>query len=312
MLKKVTLTTLMLLILIYIGICYTLSNRVLTPNSSLERTKARIQSSWGTSFEELMVKMPEAKDLRIQGFEGVPISGKYFEVSDTAKCAIIFIHGWSGTWAGMLKYAPVFEDCGCQMIFYDHRVHGESGGEYPTGGIKEKEDLWAVTKWVANKYDLGYDQIGWAGASWGAATALQAAAINEDVGFVLADASYQDWYSTIFERAIRDYGVVINVLTPGVMAFVNWRTGIDYKDASPILAASHITEPVLLIHSRTDTQTSSEQSVNISKKLNASSEFHHLDWGNDHTADVWDSKDQFAQLVSAFMKKRTQFPFECN
>ena len=86
------------------------------------------------------------------------------------------------------------------------------------------------------------------------------------------------------------------------MEIVNWRTGIDYREASPLKATAKIKEPVLLIHSKTDASTDSQQSVNIAKNLNAKSTFHHLDWGGDHTKDVLINKERFRKVVKAFLK----------
>jgi dipeptidyl aminopeptidase/acylaminoacyl peptidase len=312
MLKKFFIALIFLLLTGYLFLSYSLSNRILEPHSSLERTKGRIQSGWGTTFEAIMDSMPEPEVFTLEGVDGVPLKGRYFRMNDTANCAIIFAHGWSSTWAGMLKYVPPFEECGCDLVLYDHRSHGESGKAHPTAGIKEKEDLWRVTEWTQAKLSLSSQQIGWMGASWGAATALQAGASEKDVAFIVADAPYQDWYSAIFERALRDYGSGIHAFSFGVMSIVNWRAEVDYTQASPINLADQITEPVLLIHSRGDLQTNSQQSVNISKRLKAqTSIFHHLDWGNDHTKDVIANREGYTQLVQDFLKEKVKGFGEC-
>ena len=245
--------------------------------------------------------MPVPADFSIQTFDEVKLKGKYFTKNDTAKCAVILCHGWTSTWAGMLKYAPVLEDCPCDLVMYDHRTHGESGGDYPTGGIRESKDLLAVTKWVQKEKNYTEKQIGWLGASWGAATVLMAGANEKDVAFIIADAPFQDWYSAIFERAIRDYGSGIEWMSYGVMGMVNLRAGVDFENASALKVASKIEEPVLLIHSLMDSETASHQSENIAEKLNNHSIFHLLKWGGDHTEDVRINKDRFKGLVNDFL-----------
>lgn len=65
---------------------------------------------------------------------------------------------------------------------------------------------------------------------------------------------------------------------------------------------SQVEEPVLLIHSQTDTETNSQQSIILSKKLqNNKSVFHHLDWGGDHSRDVYNNKDRYKVLVNDFL-----------
>ena len=303
LIKRLLFLLLILFIAGYAYLSWSFSNLILHPNSSMELTKSRITSNWGKSFDTIMDSLPSPSDFSVVSFDGIQIKGKYFQKADTTQCAVILAHGWTDTWAGSLKYVPVLEDCSCDLVFYDHRAHGESGGDFPTGGIKESKDLLAVTEWVQEKKGLSNQQIGWLGASWGAVAVLEAGADAKNVAFIIADAPFQDWYSAIFERAIRDYGFVVNVVSAGVMGMVNWRAGVDYREASALEAASKIEEPVLLIHSQTDRETNSQQSVNISKQLNPkNSTFHHLDWGGDHTRDVLFSTDRYKDLVNDFLK----------
>ncbi len=301
--KRILIIFSLLLVLGYGMICWFFSNLILTTNSSMERTQSRIAEHWHFPMETYLAKLPPPKNFEVKSFDENIIRGKYFQRKDTAACAIVLVHGWSSTWAGMLKYTPLFEDCDCDIVMYDHRSHGASGKGLPSGSVNEARDLMAVTNWVQKNHQLSDTQIGWMGASWGGATVLKAGAESKNVGFIIADAPFQDWYSAIFERAERDYGFISKIVAPGVMQLVNWRTGVDYRNASPILAAPQIDEPVLLIHSEGDTQTASTQSVNISKHLtHPNSVFHHTQWGSEHTRDILDHTDQFIGLVDKFME----------
>ena len=228
----------LLLIIIYIGISWFLSSQILSPKSSLALSKEKMKTDWGTSYEAMMSLLPKPVDFTIDSFDGVPLKGKYFASEVTPKCVIIAPHGWTGTWAEMLKYVPALADCVYDLVLYDHRAHGDSGKVYPTGGINEAKDLLAVTEWVQKTKGFENSKIGWLGSSWGASTVLKAGESGKQVGFMILDSPFQDWYSAIFERAIRDYGVGVNLMSFGVMQIVNWRTGIDYRKASPLLAAN--------------------------------------------------------------------------
>ncbi len=304
MLKRVLLALAILILVIYSFVCWSLSGRVLFPNSSIEKTKSTIARYWGTTYEASLENMPSSTDFAVETRDGLTLNGKYYTTSDSSTCAIIFPHGWGAIWADMLKYVPVFSDCNCDYVMYDHRAHGNSEGTYATGGIKEADDLWKITDWVTETKKFEYSNIGWIGSSWGAATALIAASGSKNVGFVIADSPFQDWNSAVFERAIKDYGKGINLIAPGVMQLVSFRAGIDHEENSPINKASGIDEPVLLIHSKGDKQTSSTQSLNISRNLNpATSQFYHTEWGNDHVMDVINNKEEYRQYVNDFLSK---------
>lgn len=304
MLRKVLSFLALFFVIGYLFLSWKLSARVLNPGSSMELTQKRIVEQQGTTFEEMMTELPVPSDYEVESFDGTVLRGKYFVKSDSTDCAIILSHGFSATWAGMLKFERVLRDCDCDIVVYDQRAHGESGGEYPTGGINEAKDLLAITDWVGEKTGFPDSKIGWVGASWGAATVLNAGADEREMAFIIADAAFQDWYTAIFERAEKEYGLMAKVIGPGVMQVVNWRTGVEYRKASSLNLASEIDEPVLLIHSKFDSQTGYQQSVNISKKLNDRSTTHILDWGGDHTRDVFQNREKYQVLVNDFLRKQ--------
>ena len=301
--KRFLLVLFLLTIVGYVILSYSLSNRILTTNSSFDKTLHDIEKYWDTSYEDMMAMLPPPSDFAVQSDDGLSISGKYFAVSDSASCLFIFAHGWARSWPNMLKYYPVVEQCGCDIIMYDHRAHGDSEGDFPTGGIMESKDLLSVTDWAKENKQFDYDQIAWVGSSWGAGAALIAGADHRNPAFIIADSPYEDWYTAIFERAIEDYGSWINGIAPAVMFWVNLRAEIDYREASPIVAAKAIEEPVFLIHSKADPKTNSQQSVNIADHLNASSVFYHTEWGNIHVMDVISNRSEVQAMITQFIQQ---------
>lgn len=299
-----------LIIAVYISASWVLSNRVLIPNSTSEKTLEKINIYWSDLYEEQKALLPKPSSFSVTSFDGLSLSGNYFNYSETAQCVIIMAHGWGVSWEDMIKYIPAISHCECNIVMYDHRAHGESEGKYGTGGIKEAKDLLTVTDWVQKTYQFTDQQTGWLGSSWGAAAALTAAATEKDVAFIIADAPFQDWYSAVFERAIRDYGNGIKLLAPGVMQMVNWRADVEYLNANVLKTARKIEEPVLLIHSEKDQATGYSQSVNISKELNSKSTFHLTQWGNMHVMDVVNNQNELKELINNFLMKERLFQYD--
>lgn len=290
-------------VLIYMGISWTFAEKIILPKTSPEKSFKRLAND-GLDHEKMMADLPQPQGFEIYSEDSTSIKGWYFKQDSTAECAVVLAHGWTATKISMLRYYHLFDECDCDIVMYDHRAHGESGGTYATGGILEKLDLIAVTNWLSNETKLPMSKIGWLGVSWGGATVLQAGSIQKDIGFIIADAPFQTWKTAITERALVDYGSWVNFFTPMVFTIVNWRTGIDHKDANSALLAAEIEAPVLLIHSKDDSQTASTQSVNIAKNLNKNSRFHHLTWGSDHSKDITQNKERYTLLVSDFLAKR--------
>lgn len=292
-------------VIIYSLISWALSERVLIPESSYEKTINSINENWGKPYDYWLGLLPEAVPFTVETFDGLELRGNYFALSDSSTCAIIFAHGWGSTWPGMIKYVPAFENCNCDYVFYDHRVHGESGGQYATGGIYEANDLLAVTDWVNAQKGFSDGQIGWMGSSWGAATSIMAGVDRRSVAFIIADAPFQDWYSAVFERGVREYGAGVKLLSLGVIQAVELRSGIDFQEASAVEIINQVDEPILLLHSKADSATASTQSVNLAANMKQqNSEFHHLDFGNDHVKDVLNNTEEWRNLVEGFLRKQ--------
>ena len=302
-LKRALVIIIIIVAAIYLFISWSLSGRVIFPESSFEKTKKTIENDWSRSYPEMIGQLPQGVPFEVETFDGLMLKGRYFK-GDSTNCAIIMAHGWGETWHGMLKYVPAFDDCNCDFVFYDHRVHGESDGKYATGGINEAKDLLAVTNWVNRKTGYADDQIGWVGSSWGAATSIYAGVDDRTMAFIIADAPFQDWYSAVFERAIKEYGSGIKIISGGVMQVVNFRTGVDYKEASARNLVAEVDEPFLLIHSKADSATASFQSVNIAANMNKdNSRFYHTEFGNDHVRDVLNNTEDIRNIVSSFLKE---------
>ncbi len=301
--KKLLLGLVALLLLSYIGLAYYFSSLVIhPPRRDNVEVRGLMQTRAGIDIHTYRDQMPSGEDFTVSTSDGeVELAGTYFG-QDTNRCAVIIAHGYGSTRISMTKYAPIFFECGCDVVLYDHRGHGESGGEHGTGGVLEAEDLHSITEWTEERTQLSRQQIGWMGESWGGSTVLQAGATGDDVAFIIAESSFQDWESAVFERAKRQYGNWIAYMKSAVFSLVSWRTGIDAWGSSPLSKAPDISEPTLILHSKSDALTASEQSVNIAAALPAAtSKFHHLDWGSSHGNNIFTKPSDYRTLLLDFI-----------
>jgi len=289
-----------ILAFLYIGLLWYFSSLIIHPNrKAVERTHELISQG---STEAATYPTPE--EFEIEGERGAMLKGWYFHQSDSAECAVVLAHGIGQERSQMLTWAKIFWECGCEIAMYDHRGHGESEGDYVTGGILEKKDLFRVTDFVQNKTELPLDKIGWLGISWGGATVLEGGT-EKEMAFIISDSPFESWEAAIMERAIRMYGDGINYVRDGVMWMVDQRTDIEHEEASPLLAAGEVKSPVFLIHSRTDSATLSHQSERIDSALSEQGvphAFYHTDWGSPHVGDIDERPEEYKALVYQFLK----------
>lgn len=302
---KKFLLTLTTILLLYLAATYLISGMILhTPERSLQESRRIAIDRWKLPIDSLLEALPPPEEVTIDSpVDEVQLSGWYFDVNgqEPADCAILFAHGYSDNRMSMVKYTPPFADCGCDMLLYDHRGHGQSSEAYASGGINEATDLLAAHQWLRERTGLADNQIGWYGESWGAATALIAAGrYDTDPAWVVAESPYADWETAITERGARMFGGVLAAITPGAFWWAEARGGFDIEEASPLRYADRIDVPVLLFHSLQDTLTAPEQSDLLAERIDPNYlTYHALDWGAWHAHNVVWRREQYYDLVGA-------------
>jgi uncharacterized protein len=145
-----------------------------------------------------------------------------------------------------VRIAGHFVPAGWNVLAYDSRAHGESGGEACTFGAHEKQDLARVLATIEAR------PIVLLGSSLGAAVALQAAAQSSEIAAVISVATFSDLRTVARERA-PFFASDGNIRDAFKIAEAEGRFRVD--DASPVAAAPHIKAPVLIIHGAVDDET---------------------------------------------------------
>ncbi|HEY9576386.1 MAG TPA: alpha/beta fold hydrolase [Pseudobacillus sp.] len=166
---------------------------------------------------------------------------------------MIFCHGVTETKTNSIKYMNLFLAHGFNGIIYDHRRHGESGGQTTSYGYYEKEDLQAVVNELIRRE--GSDvSFGIHGESMGAATALLYAGLVEDrADFYIADCPFSDFRTQLVHQMKREIKAAPSLLVRLADWAVLMRGRFRLADVSPLKAVKNIKKPVLFIHSEEDT-----------------------------------------------------------
>jgi pimeloyl-ACP methyl ester carboxylesterase len=207
--------------------------------------------------------LPQPQNVTIQG-DGVSLAAWYFDNPRDERCAVVMLHGFSGSKAEVLAATPMFWQRGCDLVLYDARGHGESDRALLSFGVHEREDLLRVVEWLTAKTDLPRSRIGLIGWSYGAATSIQAASeAGGDVAFVIADSSFSSMGDITRVQAEKQYGSWAKIFVPGALLVSSIRGGFDARDPAPADAIRTVRSPVLLVHSRQDAFTPVEHSERI-------------------------------------------------
>ncbi|WP_445506586.1 alpha/beta hydrolase [Niallia sp. 03190] len=165
---------------------------------------------------------------------------------------IIISHGVTENKINSIKYMNLFLKRGYNVLIYDHRRHGESGGKTTSFGHYEKFDLKAVVDWVHE--NRGKDiLLGIHGESMGAATMiLYAGMLDDGADFYIADCPFSDFKEEIQHLISSEVKLPAKLLLPIADLFIRLREHYSLRDVSPITVIDKITKPMLFIHSEKD------------------------------------------------------------
>lgn len=201
----------------------------------------------GLSFEPIEVQSKSPR-------ETVMLKG-WLIPAQSPKMTVIFAHGYAGTrqekHISTLALAKKLHEKGYQIVMFDFRNSGESGGTVTTIGQEEKYDLLNMIKWTKQKFP---DQkIGLLGFSMGGATALLAAAESPDVAAVVADSPFNDLHNYLQENMSHWTNLPDVPFTPLMLFMMPYLVGVEPENVSPIKAVERIfPRPVLFIHGDAD------------------------------------------------------------
>jgi pimeloyl-ACP methyl ester carboxylesterase len=178
---------------------------------------------------------------------GVRLKGWRFRGEGPVKRGtIIYLHGTGDSRRWSPGIADHFTPAGYDLLAYDSRAHGESGGDACTYGVYERQDLLKVLAQVDHR------PIILLGVSLGAGVALQATAETHEVAAVIAVSTFSDLRRVGEERA-PFFASQRNIDDAFRLAEAEAKFHVD--DASPLAAAPRIQVPVLIIHGAKDTDT---------------------------------------------------------
>lgn len=190
------------------------------------------------------VKPPVFETVKFTASDGVRLAG-WFIPNKNSKKAVIICHGYpmdKGDVYGMSSFlAKNFN-----LLLFDFRAMGESGGFFSTGGAKETMDIDAAVAFLAAK---GFRTAGGFGFSMGASAILMSA--NPALTARVADAPYADLVEQL-AYIFKGYGALGRPLIRMMNCWSVLLLGVNMDEVSPLRRAAELTGPLLLIHGDTD------------------------------------------------------------
>ena len=205
----------------------------------------------------------EYKEYSIKSFDGLKLTGRYYECIKGAPIEIMF-HGYRGNAERDLSTGikRAFK-CNRNVLLVNQRASSTSEGHVISFGINERKDCLEWAKFVSNEF--GNDvKIILTGISMGAATVLMASCMDlpENVKGILADCGYNK-PSDIIKNTIKNMKLPENIFYPFVKLGAKIFGKFNLEETSPFEAVKNSKVPIIFIHGEND----SIVPCHMSKKL---------------------------------------------
>ena len=260
---------------------------------------------WYSTFTNLLephdAGLPQ-EDVTLSTKEGYKLSCWFVRQPANAKGTVIYLHGVGDCKIGGIPYARLFYGRGFNVFLYDSRRHGKSEGPYCTYGFYEKLDLSTVIDYLMSRTDSLIGKIGVFGTSMGAAVALQAAAIDQRIEAVVAEASFTDLRTIMVDYQKRIIKLPWHFLRNLAMSRSQKLAQFKARYVSPIYAVQGVHKPVFFIHGTDDTRIRAEYSRALYNNANQPKELLLIHKG-DHTDLLNVGGSEYEQRIVAFFER---------
>lgn len=213
---------------------------------------------------------------------------------------VVLVHGYTYSHHGVIKYAKMMISLGFNVILYDHRNHGLSGGKNTTLGFYEHHDLKTVIDHVYKSY--GDDiLLGTYGESMGSATVLLEQEIDKRVKFLVSDAGFKD-LKTLVKRQIKAKKLWPWIFYGITNLFVWLISKANLSKVSPIQSIKDSTIPILFVHGKLDKFIPYSHTVDMYESYKGDKMLYLADKDAYHARSYYSNKEAYFNVVKDFIE----------
>lgn len=185
--------------------------------------------------------------------DGTPLAGWFVTPAAPASGTVVLLHGLRADGMAMLDHAVYLEQAGYNVLLFDFRASGGSGGDDVTFGAREQLDALGALDYLAARGDVDLRRVGFQGVSMGGVVALLVAAADPRVAGVIVEAPFNDFRAVVEQSYAHRPAPLRWAQTTATVQMLNRRLGIDVAGISAVRAARDLSErPLLVIEDELD------------------------------------------------------------
>ena len=172
--------------------------------------------------------------------------------SRNSERTIIMLHGYGGSMDPDLKYVPHLHTARFNVLMFDFRAHGRSGGRISTIGALERKDVLGAVNYAVSR---GSRRIGLLGFSMGGRAAILSAPLSPEVNALISDGGPARLITAISrDLALRRIPLPVSkILAAMILIGASILSGTNLFRREPLYQAKLlINKPVFFIHGEKD------------------------------------------------------------
>jgi len=202
-----------------------------------------------------------------------------------------------------LEYVAELAQIGYNVMLWDQRAHGKSGGEFLTYGYHEKYDVSKAIDWLEAK-NPGLP-TGIYGNSMGGAVAIQSMAGNPGLRFGLIESTFTDLASVSNAYGKRMSGLPLpRFLSDYVLRRAGKIADFQPFTVRPLDAAKKVTQPIMHIHGDADANINVSNAYALYEAYSSPDKRLYIVENGDH-ADLWEKGgDGYREAWFGFLKRK--------
>jgi pimeloyl-ACP methyl ester carboxylesterase len=195
----------------------------------------------GLQFEEVSFDVRDART-----GQAIRIAGWWIPHAEAGGRTVILLHGYADAKVGAIAWAPTWHKLGWNILAIDLRAHGESGGDYCTGGFFERDDVSQVIDQLRARRPAETRRLALFGVSFGAAVAVATAALRDDVDAIVLDSPVPD-FAVAAALQMERLGAPVGAVRRTAVRLAQSMTAADYDAVRLLDLLPKLRCPVLVI-----------------------------------------------------------------
>ncbi|MBI5573912.1 MAG: alpha/beta hydrolase [Elusimicrobia bacterium] len=273
---------------------------------------------WGWFSSSLILKVPKlsleinpasfnlnSENIEFLTSDGIKISGWFVRsrIAEKSNKTIIICHGWGANKSDIFPSTIYLLKKGFNLLYFDFRNHGASGGSVSSIGKLEGLDLTAAVEYLKKEKPEFSQKIGVYGISMGASVAILTAAQDERISAIVVDSPFSSFNYIVLRYAKLFYKIPKYPLTPVTFLFAKMRLGFNPDDFSAVRYVKKISpRPIFFIHGADDERIPVEEGKKLHSMAGEPKEFWEVS-GADHMESHSKNPLEYERRVAEFFVK---------